>query len=131
MLTINPIEIKDVQLPYHSAYVYVEEIEYVDNPKRTMTGKIVSWPSYYFIPTVDVVWNYMTHEEYQQLMNLIRIPNFKMKYFDTNNGVYKVGMFYCPQASYNSMVAKNATVRGYEGISLRFICTNDDVPQED
>lgn len=127
MRVIEQLEINDVKLPYHSAYVYVEEIEYTAEVKRSMLGKIPSWPSYYFIPTVDVVWNYLTHTEYEQLMNLVKHPDFKMRYFDTNEGTYKTGRFYCPKKIYNDMVAKSATLRGYESISLRFICTNNDV----
>lgn len=131
MIAIDPIEINDVKLPYHSAYVYVEEIEYTSQVKRSIKGKIPSWPSYYFIATIDVVWNFLTHQEYQNLMNLVRLPDFKMRYFDVNSGVYKVGKFYCPQKMYNDMVAKYATIEGYEGISLRFIATNNDIEEDE
>ena len=64
-------------------------------------------------------------------MNLVRLPDFKMRYFDVNSGVYKVGKFYCPQKMYNDMVAKYATIEGYEGISLRFIATNNDIEEDE
>lgn len=127
MRYIEQLEINDVKLPYHSAYVFVEEIEYTAEVKRSKIGKIPSWPSYYFIATVDVVWNFLTHAEYENLMQLVKRPDFKMRYFDTDEGVYKTGRFYCPKKIYNDMVAKSATLNGYESISLRFIATNNEV----
>lgn len=131
MIVIEPLEINDIKLPYHSAYVFVEEIEYTSEVKRSMTGKIPSWPSYYFIATIDVVWNYLTHQEYQDIMSLVKLPDFKMKYFDTNDGTYKVGRFYCPKRIYNAMVAKLATIEGYQNITLRFIATNNSAEEGD
>lgn len=130
MIAIDQLEVNDIALPYFSDYVYVEEIEYTAEVKRSMTGKIPSWPSYYFIATIDVFWNFLTHREYEQLLNAVRLPDFKLKYLDTNNGVYKTGRFYCPRKSYNAAVAKNATLEGYEGITLRFIATNNSVEEE-
>lgn len=130
MVQLQQLEVNDVKIPYFSDYVYVEEIEYKEQPKRTLKGKIKTWPTYWFIATIDIKWNYLTTDEYSKLLNLVRIPNFKFKYFDTNNNVYKVGKFYCSQESYNSMVAKYATVRGYENVTLRFIATNDDLEEQ-
>lgn len=127
MLNIQQLEVNGIALPYFSHYVFVEEIEYTSEVKRSMTGKIPSWPSYYFIATIDVVWNFLTHAEYEQLLHLVKLPDFNLKYLDTTTGTYKVGKFYCPRKSYNAAVAKNATLEGYEGVTLRFIATNNDI----
>ena len=131
MIAIDQLEVNDTKVPYHSAYVFVEEIEYTTEVKRTIKGRIPSWPTYYFIATIDVVWNYLTHSEYQELMNLVKHPDFKLRYFDTNDGTYKVGRFYCPKKIYNDMVAKLATLDGYQGITLRFIATNNPIDSEE
>lgn len=124
MIELEQIEINHTKVPYYSSYVYVEEIEMSQEVKRNLLGQIKTFPPYWFIPVITIQWNFLTHKEYQDLMNLVRHPGFTMRYLDTNDGTVKYGTFYCSTRTYNEMVAKTATLKGYEGIVLKFICTN-------
>lgn len=129
MIELEQIEINGTKVPYYSSYVYVEEIEMSQEVKRNLLGQIKTFPPYWFIPVITIQWNFLTHSEYQELMNLVRHPGFTMKYLDTNDGLMKYGTFYCSARTYNEMVAKSCTLQGYENIVLKFICTNVPVGQ--
>ena len=126
-IALEPITIRGEVMPWHSAYTFVNNVEYVAQPKRTVSGRIAHFPTRYKIKVVTVTWNFMTHGEYERLLQLTEENEFPMRFWNPEQNEMQTANFYCPPKSYNAMVAKLATLQGYQGITLQFIATNNPI----